>query len=336
MKTIISLAIILSALIALPFVVDSPYIVGLGFIVLMSLATASAWNIVGGYAGQISFGHAAYFGAGAYTTLILLTKFQVHPILGCLVGVIISLLLAGVTGGIVFRLKGHFFALASISVAEIFRLCVLNVPSVTNGAEGVNAADELAGYTFGIVDLTASKVPFYYLILGLVVIILFTTWMIQRSKLGYYLQAIREDQEAAQSLGINLPIYKNSALLISAGFTSVAGSIYACYIRYIDVGSTLTLDMSIEMILISIIGGVGTVFGPAIGALVLVPVAELLRSNALAQFLIDLGAVDAEGPIGIFFKEHLAHAHVLFYGIFLVVAVLFFPNGIIVARRKNS
>lgn len=334
MKTTLLSILAIAALAAIPQFVESPYLVGLGFTVLLGIATASAWNIIGGYAGQYSFGHAAYFGAGAYTTLVLLTQYQVNPILGSLAGIGISLVLAGITGGIVFRLKGHYFALASIAVAEIIRLCVLNLPSITNGAEGVNAADELSKFTVGFADLT-SKVPFYYMALILVVITIVTSWMIQRGKLGYCLQAIREDQDAASSLGISLPFYKNSALLISAGFTSVAGSIYGCYIRFIDVGSTLTLDMSIEMILISIIGGVGTVFGPALGALVLIPVAELLRSNVIAQVLIDYGVIDDGSPLGLFFKENLAHAHVLIYGIITVVVILCMPNGIIGAVSKR-
>lgn len=321
-------------LIVFPFLCSNMYVLGLAFTVLMGIATASAWNIVGGYAGQYSFGHAAYFGSGAYTTLVLLTKLDVNPVVGVIAGVGVALILAGLTGTIVFRLKGHYFGLASIAVAEIFRLCVLNIPSVTNGTEGVNAAEELARYELFSAGFD-SKMFFYYLALALVVSVISATYFIQKSKLGFGLQAIREDQDAACSLGINLLLYKNSALLISAAFTAVAGGIYALYIRYIDVASTLTLDMSIEMMLIAIIGGVGTVYGPAIGALVLLPLAEILRSNVLTQMLINGGLVDENGIFGIFLKNHLAHAHVLIYGIVTVIVIIGMPNGILGAAKKR-
>ena len=320
-------------LIIFPWMCSNLYILSLAFTVLMGIATASAWNIVGGYAGQYSFGHAAYFGSGAYTTLVLVTKFDAHPVVGVIAGVAVALILAGLTGTIVFRLKGHYFGLASIAVAEIFRICVLNVPSVTNGTEGVNAAEELARFELFSAGAGA-KTFFYYLAFALVVAVISTTYFIQKSKLGYGLQAIREDQDAACSLGINLLLYKNSALLISAAFTAVAGSIYALYIRYIDVASTLTLDMSIEMMLIAIIGGVGTVYGPAIGALVLIPVAEVLRSNALTNVLINAGLVDENGVIGVFLKNNLSHAHVLIYGIVTVIVIISMPNGILGTAKK--
>lgn len=328
------LAVVSAALIIFPMLCSNLYVLGLAFSVLMGIATASAWNIVGGYAGQYSFGHAAYFGSGAYTTLVLVTKFDVNPVFGVIAGVAVALILAGLTGTIVFRLRGHYFGLASIAVAEIFRLCVLNVPSVTNGTEGVNAAEELARYELFSAGFE-SKIFFYYLALALVVAVISATYYIQRSKLGFGLQAIREDQDAACSLGINLLLYKNSALMISAAFTAVAGSIYALYIRYIDVASTLTLDMSIEMMLIAIIGGVGTVYGPAVGALVLLPLAEILRSNVLTQMLINGGFVDENGVVGVFLKNNLAHAHVLIYGIVTVIVIIGMPNGILGAAKMR-
>ena len=324
---------VLAGLIVFPMFCSDRYLLSLAFAVLLSVATASAWNIVGGYAGQFSFGHAAYFGSGAYTTLILLTKFDVNPVVGIIAGVLVALVLAGLTGTIVFRLRGHYFGLASIAVAEIFRLSVLNLPSVTNGAEGVNAAEELTAYCVFNTDFD-SKALFYYMALALAVTVIAITYYIQSSKLGYCLQAIREDQDAACSLGINLAKYKNTALLISAGLTSVAGGIYALYIRFIDVSSTLSLDMSIEMMLIAIIGGVGTVYGPAIGALILLPISEVLRSNVLTQLLISAHIVDENSPVGTFLKTNLSHAHVLIYGIVTILVILKMPNGILGSLKK--
>jgi branched-chain amino acid transport system permease protein len=330
MRTTALIIIILAGLVAFPFACTDIYYQGLAFTVLLSIATASAWNICGGYAGQYSFGHAAYFGAGAYTTLLLLTKFNVAPLYGTIAGVAVALVLALITGAIVFRHKGHYFGLASIAVAGIISEVVKNCPSVTNGTEGVNASELppllIAGHL--ITDFN-SKVPFYYMALTLVIAVIGTTYLIQKSKLGFCLQAIREDQDAACSLGINLKRYKNTALAISAVFTALAGSLFGLYIRFIDVNSTLSLDLSIEMIIIAIIGGVGTVFGSAVGAIVLIPIAEVLRSNLLAQALINAGIVNETSPIGTFLKEHLAHAHVLIYGVAIVLVILFMPQGIL-------
>ena len=160
--------------------------------------------------------------------------------------------------------------------------------------------------------------------------------MVQHSKLGYYFQAIREDQDAAHSLGINLTIWKNSALVISAAFTSLAGSFYAIFVKFIDPSTVLPLDLSVQIVLISIIGGIGTIFGPVIGALVLVPLSEALRSNVITQGLINSGLVSEESGVGIFLKEHLAHAHVLIYGILVVVVILFMPEGVLGYFKKMT
>jgi branched-chain amino acid transport system permease protein len=179
-----------------------------------------------------------------------------------------------------------------------------------------------------------SKVPFYYmgLVIGLAVIA--ATWFVQNSKLGYYFQAIREDQDAAHSLGINLTLYKNTALSLSAIFTSLAGSLYGLYVGFIDPGTVLDLSLSVQIVMTCIIGGIGTVFGPAIGALVLVPFSEALRSNMLGEALISSGLVRENSAIGSFLKEQLSHAHVLIYGILLVVVILFMPDGILGFLKK--
>jgi branched-chain amino acid transport system permease protein len=179
-----------------------------------------------------------------------------------------------------------------------------------------------------------SKVPFYYLGLTLAVVTILVTWLVQNSKLGYYFQAIREDQDAAHSLGINLAVYKNIALALSATLTSLAGSFYAIYIKFIDPTTVLALDLSVQIVLIAIIGGIGTIYGPVVGSLVLVPLAEALRSNVIAQWLINSGLVSEDSASGVFLKEHLAHAHVLIYGILVVVVILFMPDGVLGFCKK--
>ncbi|MEI8033620.1 MAG: branched-chain amino acid ABC transporter permease [Chlorobiaceae bacterium] len=310
------------------FVVDNPYITGLLITVLMMATLASAWNILGGFAGQYSFGHAAYFGAGAYTTMILISKFDANPLVGMTAGVIVAGLIALMTGSIVFRLRGHYFGLASIAVAEIVRLSTLNF-EFTGGAQGILLSDVTL---FGI-DLN-SKTPFYYGMLLALIASLVINAILRRSKTGYYLQAIREDQDAAASLGINIAFYKNKALLISAAVTSIAGSLYAVYIRFIDTTAVLDLRLSIEIILTAIIGGVGTLWGPVLGAVLLVPLAEILRSNLLGDMLVKAGIVSETSGVGVFLKENLAHAHVLVYGIITVLCILYLPKGILGLFRR--
>jgi len=326
----IALSVIAATAVALPiFIGENPYLIGIMISVLMMAALSSAWNILGGYAGQYSFGHAAYFGAGAYTTLILLTLYNsLNPLVCMAMGIVVASIIALITGSIVFRLRGHYFGLASIAVAEIVRLSVLNL-EFTGGAQGILLSDvSLWG-----IDLN-SKNPFYYGMLLVLVVTLSISQYLRTSKTGYYLQAIREDQDAAASLGINLAFYKNKALLISAALTSILGSLYGLYIRFIDTSAVLDLRLSIEIILTAIIGGVGTMWGPVVGALLLVPLAEMLRSNLLGDLLVKAGLVSETSGIGVFLKENLAHAHVLVYGIITVLCILYLPKGILGLFRR--
>lgn len=326
---------VLAMLYAFPSFVSSPYLLHMMILLFLSTIMGESWNIIGGYTGQYSVGHAAYFGAGAYGTLILLQSRGIPPWYGFLAGMVVALILALIIGSICFRLRGPYFVLASIAVAEIVRLTVLNTPAVTNGAEGILLSD-LPPFKIGETVITdfISKVPFYYIGLTLAVLTILVTWGIQNSKLGYYFQAIREDQDAAHSLGINLTVYKNIALAISAVLTSLAGSFYAIYIKFIDPSTALPLDLSVQIVLIAIIGGIGTIWGPVVGSLVLVPLSEALRSNLIAQGLINSGLVSESSGVGVFLKEHLAHAHVLIYGILVVIVILFMPDGVIGFARK--
>jgi branched-chain amino acid transport system permease protein len=168
------------------------------------------------------------------------------------------------------------------------------------------------------------------------------TYWVQHSKLGYYLQAIREDQDAAHSLGISISRYKNIALVISAVLTSLAGAFYGIYVGFVDPPTVLGLDVSVQIMLICIIGGMGTLWGPVLGALVLVPMSEALRSNMVTDLLVKVGLVNADSKVGLFLKENLSHAHVLLYGILVVLVILFMPDGLmgfvkkLALRRKRE
>jgi branched-chain amino acid transport system permease protein len=327
----------------LPALVESTYALHIMILIFINVILGSSWNILGGYAGQYSVGHAAYFGVGAYTTMILLQFRQVAPWYGVWVGAAAALVTALIIGSICFRLRGPYFVLASIAVAEIFRVSALNLKNITNGAEGI-LVTEIPPLHIGKTVITdwASKVPFYYTGLLFALVTILVSWLVLRSKLGYYLQAIREDQDAAHSLGINPTIYKNAALAISAIFTSLAGSLYAVYVGFIDPSTVLALDLSVQIVMIAIIGGVGTIYGPAVGAALLVPLSEALRSNAITDALIKAGLVNQDSHVGAFLKENLAHAHVLIYGILVVIVILFMPEGVLgflrsrTARRRTA
>ena len=327
--------LVLAGLALFPGFVDSPYALHLMILLFLSTIMGQSWNIVGGYAGQYSVGHAAYFGAGAYTTMLLMQRFQIAPWYGVWAGMAVAMIVALVVGSICFRLRGPYFVLASIAVAEILRLSVMNLKKLTQGAEGI-LATEIPPFTIAgrLVTDFSTKVPFYYIGLALVLVTIVVTLAVQHSKLGYYFQAIREDQDAAHSLGINLTFHKNVALLISALLTSLAGSFYAVYIGFIDPPTVLGLDISVQIVLICIIGGIGTIYGPVVGSLVLVPLSEGLRSNIIAEAIFKTGAVSEASGVGIFLKENLAHAHALIYGILVVVVILFMPDGVLGFARK--
>jgi len=328
-------AAVVAALFVFPWLVASPYLLHLMILLFLSVAMGESWNVIGGYCGQYSVGHAAYFGVGAYAALMLLQYKHIAPWWGVWVAIAAALIISLLIGTICFRLRGPYFVLASIAVAEIIRLVVLNWKQLTNGAEGILLVD-IPPLMLGrrLVTDWLSKTPFYYLGLILALATLLVNYLVQHSKLGYYLQAIREDQDAAHSLGINLSFYKNVALTISALFTALSGVFYGLYIGFIDPASVLGVDLSVQMVLICIIGGIGTNFGPVVGALVLVPLSEALRANLLSKFLFSIGVVQETSRVGGFLKENLAHAHVLIYGILVVVVILFMPDGVLGFGKK--
>lgn len=337
-KTILKsslLVLALAGLLAIPRFVDSPYALHMMILLFLSVMMGQSWNILGGYAGQHSVGHAAYFGVGAYTTMMLMHSQQIPPWLGVWAGMGLVIIVALIIGSICFRLRGPYFVLASIAVAEILRLSAINLTTLTNGAEGI-LVTEIPPFKIGATLVTdfITKVPFYYIGLALVVLTIATTYLVQHSKLGYFFQAIREDQDAAHSLGIPIALYKNIALVISAVLTSLAGSFYGIYVGFVDPPTVLGLDVSVQIMLICIIGGMGTIWGPVLGSLVLVPLSEALRSNMITEGLVKIGMVNAESKVGLFLKENLSHAHVLLYGILVVLVILFMPDGLMGFLKK--
>jgi branched-chain amino acid transport system permease protein len=320
----------IALLAGLPLVTHKPLLLHMGIMLFLAVAQGSAWNILGGYAGQYSVGHAAYFGIGAYTVMMLLELHHIAPWWGLPLAVVNAALLSAAIGAITFRLRGPYFVLASIAVTEIIRLATLFFKDLTRGAEGIllSAIPPLRTPWFEVRFVT--KLPFYFASLGLAVAVVAATWLVEHSKLGYCLKAIREDQDAAHSLGIDPALNKSLALAISAGFTAAAGGLFALYVRFVDPNLVFGIDVSIQMVLICIIGGIGTILGPLIGAAVLVVLSESLRNP---QWLTQVGLLDEDSPLVAFVASRLSNAHVLFYGVLVVVVVLFAPDGILGLAR---
>ena len=269
-----SWAIIAAALLIYPWVFTGAFYERMGADLLLAAIAASAWNIVGGYAGQISVGHAVFFGAGAYAPLLLFTQWQLPPVFGVPLGMLASILIAIVIGMPTFRLQGHYFSMATIAVAELIRIVVSNW-------DFLGAAVGMMGPAVSrtVLDLSfRSAIPYYYIFLAVLAVVLGLTWFLERGRMGYYWRAIRAGERAARSLGVPVRRYKLYALMLSAAFTSLAGSLYALMVGFVDPESGFGILVSVEMIITAALGGVGTLFGPLIGAIILVPLKTATNS----------------------------------------------------------
>jgi branched-chain amino acid transport system permease protein len=261
-------------LLLFPLLPMGPFVARIGALVLLSAISASAWNILGGYAGQISVGHAIFFGIGAYVPVLFYTLWQAPPTAGVPVAIVVSIAVAALIGFPTFRLVGHYFAMATIAVAELIRILVSNWGFVgaAIGLMGPPVSRTVFDYSF------KSAVPYYYLFLAVLAVVLAVTWQFERSRMGYYLRAIRTGERAARSLGVPVRRYKLAALLLSAAFTTLAGSLYVLMVGFIDPDSGFGLLVSVDMIIIAALGGAGTLFGPLLGAIILVPLREFTNS----------------------------------------------------------
>jgi branched-chain amino acid transport system permease protein len=254
-------------LLVYPFIFSGPFYWDIGVSFLLAAISASAWNIVGGYAGQVSVGHSMFFGVGAYLPLLFYQLWGLPPVAGVLAGILISMLLALAVGTPTFRLRGHYFSMATIAIAELIRIFV-------GTWDFVGAAIGLQGPAVGRAwwDLTfRSELPYYYIFLAVLAVLLYVTFEVARSRFGYYLRAIKADERAARSLGVPVRATKLTALVLSALFTSVAGSLYSIKTGFIDPESGFGILVSVQMVIIAALGGAGTLFGPLVGALILIP-----------------------------------------------------------------
>ena len=291
------------AIAAWPLLVHDVFYQRVGALVLLAAISASAWNLLGGYAGQVSVGHAVYFGAGAYASLVVYTEFGWPPIAGAPLGIVVAMAISALIGTPTFRLRGHYFSMATIAAAELFRILAANVPLL-------GAAVGLMGPPVprGLADLSfISPIPYHYLFLAVLIVLLALTWQMQRSRMGYYLAAIRGGDRAARSLGVPVLRYKLYALLLSAGFTALAGSLYAIMVGFVDPDSALGILISVKMLIVAALGGAGTLFGPLVGAVILIPLEETTN------------AVFGGGGTGITF---------IVYGAIILLVARFQPGGV--------
>lgn len=292
------------ALYVLPFVVDSNYIYHIAVLLCIFGGLATAWNIVGGYAGQISLGHAVFYGIGSYSSVILLSKYGWSPWIGMVIGMVISGIVAVMISWPTFRLKGPFFSLVTIAILEVVRLLAIHDQELTGGSSGLTVPLNI-GFEWMIFREIEQS---YLMASAFLFFSLFVAWLIRRRKMGFYLMAIREREDAARAIGINTASTRIWAMVISAALTSMIGSYYAMYLSFIDPDATFSLGVSIQIAMFALIGGLGTVFGPLLGAIVVLPIAELVRGWLSAYANGIHGAV---------------------YGLVLVLAVLWFPRGLI-------
>lgn len=310
-----SAAAVAAVVAALPLAVTDTYTLNILVLTLMYAALAQSWNILSGYCGQISLGHALYFGVGAYTTALVLQKSGVVPWFGMAAGGALAALIALALGWPCFRLRGHYFVIATIVIAETAALLLLNwdFAGAALGIDLPGGADSLAAFRFG-----RSKLPYFYFALGLTVVTFCVTAALQNSKWGYWWRAVKDDPVAAESLGVEVFRSKMAAAAVSAFFTAVGGGFYAVFVGYIDPASVMGFEISLLIALPAVLGGLGTLWGPAVGAAILIPMTELTRSFAGGSGRgIDL----------------------MVYGVLVMAIALLRPDGIVgllAPRRRRS
>ncbi|CUA89868.1 ABC-type branched-chain amino acid transport system, ATPase component [Chelatococcus sambhunathii] len=293
----------LSLILVIPIVVDSPFIVHVFVTICVFAGLSTAWNIVGGYAGQLSLGHMVFYGIGAYTTALLIQHFGLTPWLGMWVGAAVSVAVSVFIGYPCFRLRGPFFALATIAFLEVVRLLAIHFHGFTGGSAGLIVPLKL-GWAWMIFQ---DKINYLYIAFGLLLATLAVSYAIRTSRLGYCLTAVREREDAASAAGISNTDVKLKAVMISAGLTSLFGSFHAMYLTFLEPETMFSLANSVSIAMFALIGGLGTVAGPLLGTVLVVPIAELARGW--------LGA-SANG------------LHGFVYGVVLVLITLTLPGGL--------
>jgi len=293
----------LAILVALPAVLGSRALSVFVFIFFYAYL-GQAWNLVSGYGGQLSAGHAAFVGVGAYTTTMLAMHAGVSPWLGMFAGAALAALLGGVVGFLGFRfgLRGFYFVLLTVAFAEVCRIAALNTEAI-GGALGLYITFTGNPWQLQFQDNRG----YYYVALALMLLATGVVALVERSRLGAYLTAIREDEDAAEALGVDTLRYKLAALVLSAFLTGLGGAFYANYLFSLQPNAVFGIPLSVDIILRPVVGGSGTLMGPILGSFILSPLAELSRTY--------------------FARAGLVGTHLVAYGLLLIAVVLFLPRG---------
>ncbi len=302
-------ALLLGCLFMLPLVITNPAFMQIIILIVLYAYLTSTWNFVGGFAGVLPLGHSAFIGIGAYTSTVLFQTFGISPWFGMIVGGLLAAIVGVIIGLPTLKLRGAYFALATIAIGEGMRVLFENVKQVgpfkINGPSGISL--QLMESSFMDFQFD-SKAPYYYIILIMLLLVLLLTYFMMNSKIGYYLAAGGEEPEAAEALGIKVARYKLIAMVISCFLAAFGGTFYAQLMLYFYPKSILGLDLSFEIAFIALIGGRGTILGPVLGALLLRPVSELTR--------IYLGA-------------SLPGLHLIIFGLVLIVVMRYYPAGLV-------
>ena len=301
--------LVLAVALVFPFVFPSSFMVNFGVLALFYAFIGQSWNISGGFAGQLSFGHVAFFGAGAYASTIVQMRLGLSPWLGLPAAALAGAVVSWVIGVLSFRagLKGSYFALITLAFAEVLRI-VSNSVSITGGGLGMLIPMKAGAANFQF----AERSGFYFLILALTVLSIALAEWLKHSRFGAQLAAIRENEDAAMALGVNVFAEKVKVMLLSGAIGGLGGCFFAQYFLYIDPSIVFGTDKSVEMLLVSMIGGAGTVYGPLIGAVLLALVSDVTRVLTQIQGL-----------------------SLVLYGALLVVIIAFLPNGLVALFQRR-
>jgi branched-chain amino acid transport system permease protein len=286
----------------LPLVYRNHYFQHVLILVFLWALLGQAWSIAGGYAGMISFGHIVFFGFGAYTSTLLFLKAGLSPWLGLLAGGLISAWFAVLIGYPLSKLRGHYFAIATIALQQVAQI-LFSSWSFVGGANGLSLPLRSGWSHFQF----SGKLPYYYIILVLYALSVLVTYCMVKTKPGFYFRAIANDEDSAKRLGVDIARYKSLALGISAFFTALAGTFYAQYVLYIDPASILNINLTVIIVLVATLGGAVYLFGPLVGALILVPISEYTRAW--------LGGTGRGVDL-------------MIYGILITIIVVYQPSGV--------
>lgn len=298
------IAVMLILLFSAPLYVTNSYYIRILVLMCIYGAASTGWNLLGGYANQVSLGHAVFFGIGAYSVLIVQAKWGLSPWLGILLGIVCSVVAAIIIGWPTFQLSGHYFALGTLALLEMFNIVATVWRGLTGGPVGLTSP--ILPSSFANLQFDTPS-PYLYLAGTFLVLTCVTAWWVRHSKLGLRLEAIRLNPHAALLAGVSLFRTKMTALLFSAAIVAVAGSLYAVLLQFIDPNTAFSFQTTVNMALFAIIGGLRLWWGPLLGAVLLVPLSEVAQ---------------------LYLTGHLSALAQVAYGLLLVVLILLQPRGI--------